>query len=219
MAACSACIKALRVDQRTLSMYATPDAEALTARLVDVLRDDMLEARVDELIQLWSGEPSFESRSINYTSNGHRLDIPLRGVVLSDHAQSWDHVAVAAGDIIELEDAHHCAAAGQLYAHRVFEYAPVSLWVENFNTIKMLLDEVHMQGITDFRTFADVYPEFIERYMQKIQVLNVSGFALETFKACNHNNLLGCSPEIFCGDMRPYFHEQLIDLWEGRLFQ
>ena len=39
VAACSACIKVLRVNRRTLSMYAAPDAETLTARLADVLRD------------------------------------------------------------------------------------------------------------------------------------------------------------------------------------
>ncbi|MFX7887204.1 histidine kinase, partial [Acinetobacter baumannii] len=65
VAACSACIKVLRVNRRTLAMYAAPDAETLTARLADVLRDDMLEAHVGELVQMWSGERSFESRSVN----------------------------------------------------------------------------------------------------------------------------------------------------------
>ncbi|MGC7532731.1 histidine kinase, partial [Pandoraea pneumonica] len=79
-------------------------------------------------------------------------------------------VLVAVDDITELEDARRRAAASQLYAQGVFEHAPVSLWVENFSTIKTLLDEVREQGITDFRTFTDVHPEFVERCMQEIQV-------------------------------------------------
>ncbi|UGS88432.1 sensor domain-containing diguanylate cyclase (plasmid) [Ralstonia wenshanensis] len=219
VAACSACIKVLRVNRRTLSMYAAPDAETLTARLADVLRDDMLEAHVGELVQLWSGESSFESRSVNYTLDGRRLDILLKGVVLPDHEQPWDRVLVAVDDITELEDARRRVAASQLYARGVFEHAPVSLWVENFSTIKMLLDEVRMQGITDFRTFTDVHPEFVERCMQEIQVLDVNGFTLEMFKARNRNDLLGRLPEVFRDDMRSHFREQLIDLWDGRLFQ
>jgi len=39
------------------------------------------------------------------------------------------------------------------------------------------------------------------------------------FKARNRNDLLGRLPEIFRDDMRPHFREQLIDLWEGKLFQ
>lgn len=219
VAACSACIKVLRVNRRTLAMYAAPDAETLTARLADVLRDDMLEAHVGELVQMWSGERSFESRSVNYTLDGRRLDILLKGVLLPDHDQPWDRVLVAVDDITELEDARRRAAASQLYAQGVFEHAPVSLWVENFSTIKTLLDEVREQGITDFRTFTDVHPEFVERCMQEIQVLDVNGFTLEMFKARNRNDLLSRLPEVFRDDMRPHFREQLIDLWEGKLFQ
>ncbi|CAG2132194.1 MULTISPECIES: sensor domain-containing diguanylate cyclase [Ralstonia] len=219
VAACSACIKVLRVNRRTLAMYGAPDAATLTARLADVLRDDMLEAHVGELVQLWAGERAFESRSVNYTLGGRRLDILLKGVLLPDHAQPWDRVLVAVDDITELEDARRRAAASQMYARGVFEHAPVSLWVENFSAIKSLLDEVRMQGITDFRTFTDVHPEFVERCMQEIQVLDVNGFTLEMFKARSRNDLLGRLPEVFRDDMRPHFREQLIDLWDGKLFQ
>ncbi len=40
------------------------------------------------------------------------------------------------------------------YARGLFEYSPVSLWVEDFSTIKMLLDGVRAQGIADFKTFS-----------------------------------------------------------------
>ena len=219
VAACSACIRVLKVNRRTLALYGARSFEELTSRLDHVLRDDMLEAHVDELVQMWSGHTSFESKSVNYTLDGRRLDILLKGVILPGHEAQWDRVLVAIDDITELEDARRRAAASEQYARGVFEHAPVSLWVENFSIIKMLLEEVRMQGITDFRTFTDVHPEFVERCMAEIQVLDVNQHTLGMFKSPDKATLLSRLPEVFRDDMRPHFREQLIDLWEGRLFQ
>lgn len=219
VAQCSACIRVLRVNRRTLDMYGASDFDALSARLGDVLRDDMLEAHIEELEQMWSGSLSFESRSVNYRLDGRRLDILLKGVILPGHEASWDRVLVAIDDITDLEDARRRAQASQLYAQGLFEHAPVSLWIEDFRRIKALIDEVREQGIVDFRTFTDVHPEFVERCMEEIVVLDVNRYTIDLFKASDKASLLGRLPEVFRDDMRAHFREQLIDLWEGRLFQ
>ncbi|CAM2195443.1 diguanylate cyclase [Paraburkholderia kururiensis] len=219
VAACSACIRVLKVNRHTLALYRAQSFEELVSRLDHVLRDDMLEAHVDELVQMWSGKTAFESKSVNYTLDGRRLDILLKGVILPGHEAQWDRVLVAIDDITELEDARRRATASEQYARGVFEYSPVSLWIENFSTIKMLLEEVRMQGITDFRTFTDVHPEFVERCMAEIQVLDVNQHTLGMFKSPDKATLLSRLPDVFRDDMRPHFREQLIDLWEGRLFQ
>ncbi len=103
VAQCSACIRVLKVNRRTLEMYGAHDFDELCARLDIVLRDDMLEAHVDELVQMWSGSRTFESQSVNYTLDGRRLDILLKGVILPGHEASWDRVLVAIDDITALE--------------------------------------------------------------------------------------------------------------------
>ncbi|WP_116140447.1 sensor domain-containing diguanylate cyclase [Trinickia diaoshuihuensis] len=219
VAQCSACIRVLRVNRRTLDLYGARDFEELSARLADVLRDDMLEAHIEELEQMWSGSLSFESKSVNYRLDGRRLDIMLKGVIMPGHETTWDRVLVAIDDITDLEDARRRALSSHRYAQGLFEHAPVSLWIEDFRRIKALIDEVREQGITDFRTFTDVHPEFVERCMEEIVVLDVNRYTIDLFKADDKAALLGRLPEVFRDDMRPHFREQLIDLWEGRLFQ
>jgi diguanylate cyclase (GGDEF)-like protein len=219
VAQCSACIRVLKVNRRTLSMYGAKDFEELSARLPEVLRDDMLEAHIDELEQMWAGKTAFESKSVNYTLDGRRLDILLKGVILPGHEARWDRVLVAIDDVTELEDARRRVTEGEQYVRGLFEHAPVSLWIEDFSTIKTLLDEVRMQGITDFRTFTDVHPEFVERCMAEIVVRDVNRYTLDIFKAPDKSALLSRLPEVFRDEMRPHFREQLIELWEGKLFQ
>ena len=216
--ACSACIKVLHVNHKTLELLKATSFEALAARLGDVLRDDMLEAHIDELEQLWLGNERFESKSVNYTLDGDRLDVLIKAVILPDHEHRWDRVLVSLDDITELEQAHRELAKQERYATGIFEHAPVSLWVEDFSKIKSLLDEVREQGITDFRTFTDVHPEFVDRCMAEIRVLDVNQHTLKMFKASSKAELLSRLPDVFTDEMQPHFKEQLIDLWENRLF-
>ncbi len=218
VAACSACIRVLKVNQRTLSLYGAASFDELVSRLDHVLRDDMLEAHVDELVQMWEGKTTFQSKSVNYALDGRRIDILLKAVILPGHEARWDRVLVAVDDITELEDARRRASLSEEYARGVFEHSPVSLWVENFRAVKDLLTELRERGITDLRTFTDVHPEFVERCMVEIQVLDVNQYTVNMFKAESKAVLLGNLSDVFRDDMRQHFREQLMDLWEGKLF-
>lgn len=216
---CSSCIRILRVNQPTLTLFGASSFAELSGRLGDVIRDDTMDTYILELEQLWNGQLSFSSKTVNYTLDGHRLDILLKGSVLAGYEHSWERVLVVIEDITELETARRRQAESEQYARGVFEQAPVSLWVEDFSAIRRLLAEVRQQGIEDFRTFTDVHPEFVERCMSEIRVLDVNRYTLFMFNAPTKSDLLGRLPEVFRDDMRQHFREQLIDLWDGKLFQ
>lgn len=216
---CSNAIHLLRVNRQTLAMYWANSFEEISARLADILRDDVLDGFTAEMEMLWAGGESFYSSSVNYTLDGRRLDISLKGVVLPDVRQRWDRVLVAVEDVTDLQESRRQAQYSGRLAHEFFEQAPVSLWVEDFSEIRVLMDEVREQGVTDFRTFIDVHEEFVTRCMAEIRVLNVNRYTLQMFKAQSLTELLSRLDDVFRGEMRQSFAEQLVDLWEGRLFQ
>ena len=219
IALCSGCIRLLRVNARTLSLYGARSFQELADQLESVLRDEMHTAHIDELEQLWSGAGRFQSQTVNYTLDGRRLDLLLKGVVLPGHQQSWDRVLVVVEDITELESARRRLAASEEYSRGLFEHAPVSLWVADYSAIRRLLTELRQRGIIDFRTFTEVHPEFIERCYSEIEVLDINHHTLTLLKAPNKATVLTRLNEVFREDMRYQFREQLIDLWEGVIFQ
>ena len=216
---CSSCIRLLQVNRATLALFAAGSQEELSARLDEVLRDDTMETYIGELEQLWDGQLAFNSKTVNYTLDGRRLDILLKGNVLAGYEQSWERVLVVVEDITELETARRKLAESEQYARGVFQQAPVSLWVEDFSAIRRLLSDLRRQGIEDFRTFTDVHPEFVERCMAEIRVLDVNRYTLYMFNAPTKAELMARLPDVFRDDMRQHFREQLVDLWEGKLFQ
>lgn len=216
---CAAAIRIQHVNRQTLNLYAADSLEVLMARLDEVMRDDTLDGLASEMLQLWNGGNTFRSTTVNYALDGRRLDLALRGVVLADRAQPWDQVLVVVEDVTELQQSRRKALESERMARGFFEHAPISLWVEDFSRIKLLLEEVRAQGVVDFRTFLDVHPDFVERCMAEIRVLDVNSQTLQLYKAQSIDQLLERLGDVFNDEMTDSFTEQLIDLWEGRLFQ
>jgi diguanylate cyclase (GGDEF)-like protein len=217
--ACSDRIRVVKVNRKTLSLLEANDLSHLVANLGQIFRNDMLDTHIGELVQLWQGEPEFSSDTVNYTLTGQRLDIQLRGRILPGAEATWERVLVAIEDVTEREMARRKLALSEEYAQGLFEHSPISLWVEDFSAIKKLLDEARQQGIRDFRVFTDVHPEFVDRCMSEIRVIDVNQHTLDLFHAPDKPTLLRRLRDIFRDDMRPHFREQLVDLWEGKIFQ
>ncbi|MBB3773209.1 diguanylate cyclase (GGDEF)-like protein [Angulomicrobium tetraedrale] len=215
---CSECIRVLKVNQRTLALYEADSLEHLVANLSKVFRADMLKTFVDELCQLWNGSSTFVSNTVNYTLSGQRLDIQLKGTVLPGHENTLGRILLSIEDVTERETARRQAAQAEIYARGLFEHSPVSLWVEDFSSVKQLIDDLRQRGIADLRVFTDVHPEFVERCISEVRVVDVNRHTLELFGATSKGELIANIGLVFREDMHRHFREQLIDLWNGKLF-
>ncbi len=216
---CMAQLKVLRVNQRTLELFAAQSQEELVGRLADVFRGDMADNVIHELCQLWDGQPGFENQTVNYALDGRRLDVQIRVTMLPGHEGDWTRALVSLEDITARVRAEQKTAVSERYARGLFDHSPVSLWVEDFSTVKQLLDGVRAQGITDFATFVKVHPEFVTRCMQEIRVIDVNHETLRMFGAASKDELLQNIAKVFRDEMQESFTEQLRDLWEGRTLQ
>ncbi len=219
VAECSSKIRILKVNRKTLELFEANDLQELSGNLDKVFRDDMWEAHINELTDLWHGRTEFVGATANYTLSGRRLDIQLRGSVLPGHEKTLTQVLVTTEDVTDREDARRAELENRRYAEGVFEHSPVSLWIEDFSGIRTLIEDVRRRGIVDFRVFTDVHPEFVRQCMAEIRVLDVNQATLDLFGAPDRQTLLMRQSEIFRDDMEKPFREQLIDLWDGQLFQ
>ena len=176
-------------------------------------------AAMAEIAQLWNGASAYQTETINYALDGRTLNIRLNVNRLAHVSKPWDRMLMAIEDFTEQKRAQRAAATNEAYARGLFDLSPVSLWVEDFSDVKALLDEVRDQGITDFRTFVDVHPEFVASCMERIRVIDVNRQTLTMFGADSKDELLARLSEIFRDEMGRSFAEQLLDCWNGSLFQ
>lgn len=218
-AQCSQCYQVLRVNQQTLDLFGAGSQDELISRLGEVFRGDMFEPMVRELTQLWNGRLEFSNVSVNYGLDGRRIDVQIHIRVLPGHEDRWDRVMVSLQDVTAQTQSSQRLVHSERYARNLFEFSPVSLWVEDFSGVKQLMDEARQTGIQDFRVFISVHPEFVNRCMEKIRVLDVNQQTLTMFASTGRDDLLGKLELIFRDEMRVSFAEQLVDLWNGKLVQ
>ena len=217
--ACVAAMRVVRVNRRTLSLFEADDLPHLVANLDRIFRDEMLTNLAAELTQLWESAGGFTSYGVNYSLNGRRIDIQVKGSLLPGHESTWARVLVAVDDVSDREAARRLLALSEDYSRGLFEHSPISLWVEDFSEVKRLLEDARSRGIEDFRVFTDVHPEFVARCLSEIRVIDVNRHTLKLFGAADKKTLLDRLPDVFRDAMLQPFREQLIDLSDGKLFQ
>lgn len=99
----------------------------------------------------------------------------------------------------------------------LFEYAPISLWEEDYSGIKTFLDTLRASGVTDLSEYLNRHPEEIENSMRRIAVLRVNHETLNMFGAKSVAELLSNIDKIFRDEMRTHFRAELMTLWNGQM--
>jgi hypothetical protein len=197
----TACIRVLRVNAKTLSLFGARDTAELLGGLGRVFRDDMFDAVVAEWSQLWNGQLEFATRPSTTRWTGGASTCWCARASCKAMRTEWDRVMVSLEDISDTTRNLQRLGASEQYARDLFEHSPVSLWVEDFSAVKQLLDEARHQGITDFPTFIRVHPEFVTRCMQEIRVVDVNQLTLSMFGAASKTELLSHLDRLFRDEM------------------
>lgn len=104
---------------------------------------------------------------------------------------------------------------GEEYLITLFEYAPISLWEQDFSGIKVLFDGLKQQGIQSLASYLDEHPEFIDQCMKEIKSVNINLQTVSMLGASSKEELLTHLDQVFRDGMRHHFREELLALWRG----
>ena len=99
----------------------------------------------------------------------------------------------------------------------LFEYAPISLWEEDYSGIRKFLDELRARGVTDLERYLDEHPEEIDRSLGLIKVTHVNRETINLFGAKSEAELLSNLGKIFRDEMRAHWRSELTALWNGEI--
>ncbi|RFC63309.1 diguanylate cyclase [Fulvimarina endophytica] len=214
----AAAIRILAVNERTLALLKARSVEELRDNLGTVFSGDMYENHRLELCQLYERGSGFTSLAVNYTLKGEPLHMQVKGRIMPGYEDDWSCVLVSTEDVSAREESMRRLAASETFSRALFEHSPISLWVEDLSKIKDMLAEVRAMGVSDFRTFVDVHPEFVERCMREIRVVDVNQHTLTLYGAQTKAELFSRLGEVFRPETAPYFKEMIIKLWDGQSF-
>jgi diguanylate cyclase (GGDEF)-like protein len=99
----------------------------------------------------------------------------------------------------------------------LFDYAPISLWEEDYSGIRRLFDDLRSQGVRALDAHLDQHPEFGEACIRQMSVLRVNRQTLAMLKAASQEQLVASLEQVFHDGMRHHFRSELLALWGGEL--
>lgn len=204
-------INVTHVNRETLNLFGAKTEKELLANLDKMFRDEMREHWRAELTALWNGELSWSGDGVNYRLDGEAIHIRLHWRILPECESNWECVLVALENITALKQA-------EKRFRNLFEYAPISLWEEDYSAIKREFDSLRAQGVTDLRSHLNSDPQAVRRFMGMIRVLDVNRKTLSLFEALDKDSLLANLGKVFRDSMGEHFKNELADMWDGKTY-
>lgn len=101
--------------------------------------------------------------------------------------------------------------------HTLFEYAPISLWEEDYSGIRRLFEGLKQAGVSSLEAYLAEHPDFVDECMRQIAVLDVNEQTLLMLAAASKKELLANLGRVFRDGMRQHLQSELLALWNGEL--
>ena len=208
---CLESIHTLRVNQSTLKLYEAENLDDILASFQKFLDPQISTFQIKFFASLWNNTEHYIP-VVNYTTQGKRLDIQLRGVKLRGYEDSWKCLLMTTENISDYQHARR-------FAESLFTYSPTALWLMDFSAIKLRFDQLRLQRITDLQAFMQQQPDFVERCFNDIRFIDINQAALKLFKQNSVEEFYTHLPRIFQINQQENFRKQLLQLWQQQTYQ
>jgi diguanylate cyclase (GGDEF)-like protein len=215
--ACELLIKIVDANDKALELFGAASIKELTGNLHKIYRDEMHRHFSDQLVRLWIGKLSYETKGVIYNLAGKPVDIQLHWTVLPGYTDTYSRVIVTLMDIGPQKSLEKELQDSRAHYQALFQDSPVSLWVEDFSEVKTILQRLRVKGVKNIRHYLNENPNIVDACRDAIKVSDVNRRTLELFSAKSRQDLINNLNLVFRDEMRIHFLNQLVDLWEGRL--
>ena len=100
----------------------------------------------------------------------------------------------------------------------LFEACPISLWEEDFSTVKAYLNELRRGGVSDFKGYFTTHPEDIAKCSCMVKVLSVNEATLKLYGARTVSEIVDGLSNVLTVDSCDVFGDELVALAEGKVY-
>jgi diguanylate cyclase (GGDEF)-like protein/PAS domain S-box-containing protein len=97
----------------------------------------------------------------------------------------------------------------------LFEHAPISIWEEDFSTVRKTIDDLRAAGVVDFSFYLEEHPEVVAECAAHVKIVDVNRTTLEMYGAENESELLADLSKVLGPESLPPFKAELLALARG----
>ena len=148
--------------------------------------------------------------------NGEVRIVHSQGDVRRDESGRPQRIFGIIQDITDRKRAEAEVRESERRYRYIFQSTGVSIWEQDFSRVKDAIDDLKARGVRDFREYFAVHPEFVERAIAMVKVVDVNDATVELFAAESKAELLVSLRKVFLPETVEVFVGELIAIAEGR---
>jgi len=144
-----------------------------------------------------------------------------RPVEVMAHVIQIDGKRVVYQEYRDISDRKRTADALQRTMERyrtLFDDSPISLWEEDYSEVKMHIERLRDEGVTDFRGYFEKHPEAVNQCVTTVKILDINEATLQMYEAKSKEDFIEGLEQIFTEQSYEVFREGLIAIAEGKVF-
>jgi PAS domain S-box-containing protein len=166
--------------------------------------------------QAASGGPRYDAEYRVIRPDGEVRVVHSQGDVKGDDSGSPHRIFGIIQDITERRRAEAEVRESERRYRYIFQSTGVSIWEQDFSRVKDAIDDLKAMGVRDFRDYFAAHPEFVERAIAMVRVVDVNDATVELFAAESKDELLVSLRKVFLPETVEVFVGELIAIAEGR---
>jgi PAS domain S-box-containing protein len=188
------------IGQPVLKVFQEKDWDTVRQSIEACLRDigqvrtwEIQKIRRDGTV-IWVRETA---KAMQRTDGGHVVLIACEDITLRKRAEA---------DLGESERRHR----------HIFHATGTSIWEEDFSAVKAAIEDLKRSGVSDLREYLTSSPDFIDRAISLVRIVDVNDATLKLFGAASKHELLVSLHKVFTPETREVFAGELIAIAEGQ---
>ena len=172
--------RVLRFNQATQEIYKA-DEETLWRDIDTFDFDEEREAYGDMLAVLGNGacRMTYETKELNYEDE--EITIRVNVHIPPEFRGDWSRVIVTSEDVTAVKNTEEQLRLSEIEFRGIFDGMPISVWYEDWNEPKKIIDELRTQGVTDFRAHFRANPDLIQDIYEKSRVLRFNQATMDIY--------------------------------------
>ncbi|MFT7556629.1 MAG: PAS domain S-box-containing protein, partial [Planctomycetota bacterium] len=175
------------INQTALQMFQAPDKATYTNWIHNVPCAPFREEILDRLDNLSQGIRHYNNESTSVRMNGDTFPVLITSTLVSDDADDWSQIYISIIDLTSLNEALAQQRESELRYRRLFNLAPIALYVQDFSKGRKILDDLRKQGIDDIQSHLEHNPGLLSSNNSVSSFLNANQEVLRLYQFADMN--------------------------------